>query len=87
MQARENACNQVAIGWALRRKLSVRECISFAVLRSVIGLGLYVESYPESIGFSLLRSVIGLENWRHFLNQSDAKSRFPALDFVYMYLL
>ena len=23
--------------------------------------------------FALLRSVIGLENWRHSLNQSDAK--------------
>ena len=25
------------------------------------------------IGFALLRSLIGSKNWRHFLNQSNAK--------------
>ena len=30
------------------------------------------------IGFPLLRSVIGQENSRHFLNQSDAKTKTRA---------
>ena len=30
--------------------------------------------------FALLRSVIGLENWRHSLNQSDAKLKKTRVD-------
>ena len=33
---------------------------------------------PDCIGFALLRSVIGPENYRHSLNQSDAKQRTIA---------